>query len=284
MTKTDAKQTGALIRERRQAIGWTQKQLADALFVTDKAISKWENGDGLPDISLLVQLAAALQITTDELLAGTHCVPDQPAVATLAAAPPLTMWLAAGIAGYLWLNHLVGQISSLLVNRLWLDSAAPGWNFVALFVPNQLFWFGLLVFLFCQVWTRKIPDLSLRAGSALFLAVGALLSLSRPWFDLTGLLALYGSHGLIALTVFLAVWQSRTWPVRLTSGLAGIALIGELAAHLMAVCSASSSIGLRVAALPLAIGRLLLLTVWILVIGRAFFRVRDHDSMSDQPA
>ncbi|MDD4744962.1 MAG: helix-turn-helix transcriptional regulator [Eubacteriales bacterium] len=284
MTKIDAKQTGALIRERRQAIGWTQKQLADALFVTDKAISKWENGDGLPDISLLLQLAAALQITTDELLAGARRVPDQPAVATLAAAPPLTMWLAAGIAGYLWLNHLVGQISSLLVNRLWLDSAAPGWNFVALFVPNQLFWFGLLVFLFCQVWTRKIPDLSLRAGSALFLAVGALLSLSRPWFDLTGLLALYGSHGLIALTVFLAVWQSRTWPVRLTSGLAGIALIGELAAHLMAVCSASSSIGLRVAALPLAIGRLLLLTVWILVIGRAFFRVRDHDSMSDQPA
>ena len=284
MTKIDAKQTGALIRERRQAIGWTQKQLADALFVTDKAISKWENGDGLPDISLLLQLAAALQITTDELLAGARRVPDQPAVMALAAAPPLTMWLAAGIAGYLWLNHLVGQISSLLVNRLWLDSAAPGWNFVALFVPNQLFWFGLLVFLFCQVWTRKIPDLSLRAGSALFLAVGALLSLSRPWFDLTGLLALYGSHGLIALTVFLAVWQSRTWPVRLTSGLAGIALIGELAAHLMAVCSASSSIGLRVAALPLAIGRLLLLTVWILVIGRAFFRVRDHDSMSDQPA
>ncbi len=284
MTKIDAKQTGALIRERRQAIGWTQKQLADALFVTDKAISKWENGDGLPDISLLLQLAAALQITTDELLAGAHCMPDQPAVATLAAAPPLTMWLAAGIAGYLWLNHLVGQISSLLVNRLWLDSAAPGWNFVALFVPNQLFWFGLLVFLFCQVWTRKIPDLSLRAGSALFLAVGALLSLSRPWFDLTGLLASYGSHGLIALTVFLAVWQSRTWPVRLTSGLAGIALIGELAAHLAAMCSASSSIGLRVAALPLAIGRLLLLTVWILVVIRAFFRVRDHDSMSDQPA
>jgi hypothetical protein len=50
------------------------------------------------------------------------------------------------------------------------------------------------------------------------------------------------------------------------------------------VCSASSSIGLRVAALPLAIGRFLLLTVWILVIGRAFYRVRDHDSMSDQPA
>lgn len=284
MTKIDAKQTGVLIRERRQAIGWTQKQLADALFVTDKAISKWENGDGLPDISLLVQLAAALQITTDELLAGTRRMPDQPSVATLAAAPPLTMWLAAGIAGYLWLNHLVGQVSSLLVNRLWLDSAAPGWNFVALFVPNQLFWFGLLVFLFCQVWTRKIPDLSLRAGSALFLAVGALLSLSRPWFDLTGLLASYGSHGLIALTVFLAVWQSRTWPVRLTSGLAGIALIGELAAHLMAVCSASSSIGLRVAALPLAIGRLLLLTVWILVVGRAFCRPRDHDNMSDQPA
>jgi len=51
----------------------------------------------------------------------------------------------------------------------------------------------------------------------------------------------------------------------------------------MAVCSASSSIGLRVAALPLAIGRLLLLTVWILVVSRAFCRPRDHDNMSDQP-
>lgn len=284
MTKTDAKQTGALIRERRQAIGWTQKQLADALFVTDKAISKWENGDGLPDISLLVQLAAALQITTDELLAGTRRMPCQPAVVALAAAPPLTMWLATGIAGYLWLNHLVGQVSSLLANRLWLDGSATGWNFVALFLPNQLFWFGLLVFLFCQVRPRKISLFYLRAGSALFLAVGALLSLSRPWFDLTGLLASYGSHGLIALTVFLTVWQSRTWPVHLTSGLAGIALIGELAAHLAAMCSASSSIGLRVAALPLAIGRLLLLTVWILAVSRAFFRVRDHDNMSDQPA
>ncbi len=284
MTKINAKQTGALIRECRQVIGWTQKQLADALFVTDKAISKWENGDGLPDISLLVQLAATLQITTDELLAGTRCKPEQPAVMTLAASPPLTMWLATGIAGYLWLNHLVGQVSSLLVNWLWLDGPAPGWNFVAIFIPNQLFWFGLLVFLFCQVWPRKLPDFCLRAGSALFLAVGILLSLSRPWFDLTGLLASYGSHGLIALAVFLAVWQSHTWPVRLASGLAGIAVIGELAAHLAAACSASSSIGLRVAALPLAIGRLLLLTVWILVVGRAFFRPRDHDNMPDQPA
>lgn len=40
----DAKNTGALIAERRKALGLTQKQLAERLLVSDKAVSKWENG------------------------------------------------------------------------------------------------------------------------------------------------------------------------------------------------------------------------------------------------
>lgn len=59
---------GQLIAARRKALGLTQMQLAGRLGVTDRAVSRWERGVGAPEISLLAPLAAALEITTDELL------------------------------------------------------------------------------------------------------------------------------------------------------------------------------------------------------------------------
>lgn len=61
---------GAFIYASRKAKGLTQKQLAEALGVTDKAVSKWERGVSCPDISLLTPLAAALEVHVTELLAG----------------------------------------------------------------------------------------------------------------------------------------------------------------------------------------------------------------------
>lgn len=61
---------GAFIQALRKEKGWTQKQLADQLDVTDKAISKWERGMGLPDVTLLKPLSDALDINVNELLAG----------------------------------------------------------------------------------------------------------------------------------------------------------------------------------------------------------------------
>lgn len=66
----DNKTMGRLIAARRKALGLTQMQLADRLGVTDRAVSRWERGIGAPDISILTPLAAALEITTDELLGG----------------------------------------------------------------------------------------------------------------------------------------------------------------------------------------------------------------------
>ena len=66
----DAKKTGALIAERRKALGLTQKELAEQLMVSDKAVSKWETGAGYPEVTMLPLLAETLGITVDELLAG----------------------------------------------------------------------------------------------------------------------------------------------------------------------------------------------------------------------
>lgn len=61
---------GLFIRDRRLALGLTQQQLADRLGVTDKAVSKWERSVSYPDITLLRELAAALEVGVTELLAG----------------------------------------------------------------------------------------------------------------------------------------------------------------------------------------------------------------------
>ena len=63
-------QTGKLIAELRKKQGLTQQQLADKLNLSNKTISKWESGNGSPDISNLLVLAEALEISVDELLKG----------------------------------------------------------------------------------------------------------------------------------------------------------------------------------------------------------------------
>lgn len=61
---------GKFICEMRKSQKLTQKNLAEKLGVTDKAVSKWERGINSPDISLLIPLAKALNVTTSELLRG----------------------------------------------------------------------------------------------------------------------------------------------------------------------------------------------------------------------
>lgn len=70
----DARNTGALIRALREERGLTQRRLADALGVTDKAVSKWERGAGCPDIELLGGLSACLGAPVETLLDGHRAV------------------------------------------------------------------------------------------------------------------------------------------------------------------------------------------------------------------
>lgn len=66
----DTEKIGRFIAVRRKERGLTQQQLADELGLTNKAISKWETGQGMPDITTLPILAEILGITADELLKG----------------------------------------------------------------------------------------------------------------------------------------------------------------------------------------------------------------------
>ena len=66
----EAKRTGQLIRESRMKKDMTQQTLADAVNVSATAISKWENGHSLPDITMLEPLSSALDISISELVLG----------------------------------------------------------------------------------------------------------------------------------------------------------------------------------------------------------------------
>lgn len=66
----DSKKVGSFIAALRKEKKYTQAQLAEILNVSNRTISKWENGDGFPDITILPEVADALDITVDELLSG----------------------------------------------------------------------------------------------------------------------------------------------------------------------------------------------------------------------
>ena len=73
----DTKKTGELIAQCRKARGLSQGELASRLHVTDKAVSKWETGRGMPGIDMLEPLAEALELSVSELLSGQRLTAEE---------------------------------------------------------------------------------------------------------------------------------------------------------------------------------------------------------------
>lgn len=73
----DTLKIGEFIKSQRTQLGMTQKELADKIGCTDKAISRWETGKGMPDVSLLIPLSNELNITLNELLSGERIVSEE---------------------------------------------------------------------------------------------------------------------------------------------------------------------------------------------------------------
>ena len=68
--RMDQIKIGKFIAEARKQHNMTQRQLADVLSISDKTVSKWECGKGLPEVSLMLPLCEVLQITVNDLLTG----------------------------------------------------------------------------------------------------------------------------------------------------------------------------------------------------------------------
>lgn len=72
------KQIGANIVSYRKRFGMTQAMLAEKLNYSDKAVSKWERGESVPDVQTLVQLAELFSVTVNDLLVDPDALPENP--------------------------------------------------------------------------------------------------------------------------------------------------------------------------------------------------------------
>ncbi len=187
----DSKFTGQQIAQRRKDLGLTQKQLAQQLYVTDKAVSKWERGLNFPDLSLLEQLADVLR-TTPACLLGLETANQEELVQSLAALSQEQLadtrkdlgrisWgciLCAGllclvygwygskishelkVLGYQLLSALIGGLS---IGGIWMlrrHGQIRRWS-TADWLLAYLAGFSTLIFLGFQFFTMKNPPMPL---------------------------------------------------------------------------------------------------------------------------
>lgn len=72
----DIMKIGAFIKTQRTELNLTQKELAEKIGCTDKAISRWETGKGLPDMSFIIPLSKELNVSVSELIYGEKFTPE----------------------------------------------------------------------------------------------------------------------------------------------------------------------------------------------------------------
>ena len=146
-------QIGANIAAYRKRTGLTQAGLAEKLNYSDKAVSKWERGESMPDVTTLVQLAEQFGITVNDLLVDPDALPGNPGT----------------------LEKAMTQVSEKALKR----KADKG---IILSLSSTLVWFVALFF-FVVISSFDIPY----SWLAFFYAVPAnaivLLSLRSAWRD-----------------------------------------------------------------------------------------------------
>ena len=112
------KQLGANIVTFRKRIGLTQAKLAERLNYSDKAVSKWERGESMPDVLTLIQLAELFDTTVDELLRDPDAIPENsggPIEHAMEAAVEKTLKRKANKKVILLLSSLLVWFVALLV-------------------------------------------------------------------------------------------------------------------------------------------------------------------------
>lgn len=182
-------QIGENIAAYRKKAGLTQAGLAEKLNYSDKAISKWERGESVPDVLTLVQLAQQLDITVEDLLSDPNALPGNPGT----------------------LEKAMTQVSEKALKR------KPNKN-VILGLSSTLVWFvALLVF----VIMSSFEVLERCSWLAFFYAIPAnaivLLSLRSAWHDFRwnkGLISLivWGSILSVYMTL-LIIFRFRFWKI-----------------------------------------------------------------------
>lgn len=144
---------GANIAFYRKQAGLTQLTLAEKLNYSDKAVSKWERGDSVPDVLTLMQIAALFHITVDALLGDVDALPENPST----------------------LERAMTQVSEKALKRKANKN-------IILALSTTLVWFVAL-FVFVVFSSFSIPNSWLAFFYAVPVNAIVLLSLRSAWHD-----------------------------------------------------------------------------------------------------
>jgi transcriptional regulator with XRE-family HTH domain len=178
------------ISELRKEKKLTQKELAEQLGVTDKAVSKWERGLSCPDISLLSKLSRLLGVTTSELLNGEKAEPSAPEVdtiveTTLQYADTATKSVIAKSARWKYVAIIVSVITLLGILVLMLqygNQVGLAWSILPLGI-TEFVWLTVILGVFVM-GKNKITSLLL-CGFFIFITTVYYSSLKTPTRDIS---------------------------------------------------------------------------------------------------
>lgn len=132
----DQVKIGRFVAECRKAQGLTQAKLAEALGITDRAVSKWETGKSMPDASLMLPLCEILGISVNELLSGEKIAMDDYRKSAEENLVELKRQQEAHVKMLLTMEYVIGFSCSITFIVL---------MFVAGFLVREPLWQGLLI-------------------------------------------------------------------------------------------------------------------------------------------
>ena len=121
---------GKFIQSLRKEKKMTQQELANSIGVTDRAISKWENGRGMPDIMFLIPLAESLEISVLELLNGERNSDQNKLVVKLIKQnnSKIKLWkyLSIGILNFFLIFVIIMLLFGFLIPKMYENTSTNG--------------------------------------------------------------------------------------------------------------------------------------------------------------
>lgn len=154
----DQVRIGRFIAEKRKEQGLTQAQLAEALGITDRAVSKWETGKSLPDASIMLELCGLLKITVNDLLNGEVVSVEKYNAAMEKNLLEMVRQKEEKDRQLLKTEIVIGVVSVLFllamvtVGAFFMKLGQPKWVFFL------LFGIGIVQFLICMTFALRIEQ------------------------------------------------------------------------------------------------------------------------------
>lgn len=199
---------GEYIRERRRAMGLTQREFAEKLYVTESAVSKWERGMSYPDVTLLRDICAVLGVTEHELLTASEDTERRSADRLAAKYLRLTRNYRAALYilfGAVLLGCAIGNLAAQgTLSWFWIVLAAVGLAASPTLVPAL------------AIMNPKTEGIKWHLAAASFLVWLELLLLicclytGGTWFPVAGMAVLFGA-GLVLLPPLLPSLPGPEW-------------------------------------------------------------------------